>query len=191
MTWRGSCSSSETQFCKNQLIHALRSRVCFSFSLSCAAPHSFTLPSSCHCASSILRVSAPYLFKGRKSMQISSSGFQCVAPREDSACGGHSFTAAPPITFFPLLQDRCMYTVTERTQFTATAAWLSLQFLFLNKGTYLHLSFQGRKSDSSKDARNASTVCSLSNVIWMLFVVAGIRHKCWGSRCLRLLLLTV
>lgn len=66
-------------------------------------------------------------------MQISSSGFQCVVPREDSACGGHSFTAAPPITFFPLLQDRCMYTVTERTQFTATAAWLSLQFFFLIK----------------------------------------------------------
>lgn len=126
-------------------------------------------------------------------MQISSSGFQCVVPREDSAWGGHSFTAAPPITFFPLLQDCCMYTVTERTQFTATAAWLSFQlffFFFFNKGTYLHLSFQGRKSDSSKDARNASAVCSLSNVTWMLYVVAGIRHKCWGSRCLTLLLLT-
>lgn len=123
-------------------------------------------------------------------MQIRSSGFQCLVHREDSAWGGHSFTAAPPIIFFPLLQNCCMYTVTERTQFTATAAWLYLQlFFFFYKGTYLHLSFQGRKSDSSKDLCNASTVCSLSNVTWMLYIVAGIRHKCCDSRCIMLLLL--
>lgn len=63
-------------------------------------------------------------------MQIRSSGFQCLVHREDSAWGGHSFTAAPPIIFFPLLQNCCMYTVTERTQFTATAAWLYLQLFF-------------------------------------------------------------
>lgn len=49
---------------------------------------------------------------------------------QDSAWGGHSFTAAPPIIFFPLLQNCCMYTVTERTQFTASAAWLYLQLFF-------------------------------------------------------------
>lgn len=62
-------------------------------------------------------------------------------------------------------------------------------FFFFYKGTYLHLSFQGRKSDSSKDLCNASTVCSLSNVTWMLYIVAGIRHKCCDSRCIMLLLL--
>lgn len=121
-------------------------------------------------------------------MQIRSSGFQCLVHRKDSAWGGHSFTATPPITSFPLLQNCCMYTVTERTQFTSTAAWLYLQ-LFFYKGTYLHLSFQGRKSDSSKDACNASTVCSLSNVTWMLYIVSGIRHRCCDSRFLMLLLL--
>lgn len=72
-------------------------------------------------------------------MQIRSSGFQCLVHREDSAWGGHSFTAAPPIIFFPLLQNCCMYTVTERTQFTTTAAWLYLQLFFIKELTSICL----------------------------------------------------
>lgn len=66
---------------------------------------------------------------------------------------------------------------------------LVLLTTFSYKGTYLHLSFQGRKPDSFKDACNASTVCSLSNVTRMLYIVSGIGHKRCDSRCLMLLLL--
>lgn len=106
---------------------------------------------------------------------------------EDSAWGGHSFTAAPPIIFFPYCRTAvCIQWLKGLNLLQLLPAFT---YNFFYKGTYLHLSFQGRKSDSSKDVCNASTVCSLSNVTWMLYIVAGIRRKCCDARCLTLLLL--
>ena len=89
---------------------------------------------------------------------------------------------------FPLIAE-LLYVYSDWKDSIYCNCCLALLTTFFYKGTYLHLSFQGRKSDSSKDVCNASTVCSLSNVTWMLYIVAGIRHKCCDSRCLTLLLL--
>ena len=90
--------------------------------------------------------------------------------------------------YFPLIAE-LPYVHSDWTDSIYRNCCLALLTTFFYKGTYLHLSFQGRKSDSSKEVCNASTVCSLSNVTWMLYIVAGIRHKCCDSRCLPLLLL--
>lgn len=106
-------------------------------------------------------------------MQIRGTGSPCLIHKENSASGGHSFTAAPPIIFFPLLQNCCMYTVTERTQFTATAAWFYLQLSL--KGDLPSISLNKVGSLILLKTCNASSVCSLSDPTIMTCIVVRIR----------------
>lgn len=88
----------------------------------------------------------------------------------------------------PLIAE-LLYVYSSRKDSIDFNCCLVLLTTFSYKGTYLHLSLEGRKPDSSKDACNASSVCSLSNVTGMRYIVAGTGRKCCDSRCLWLLLL--
>lgn len=74
---------------------------------------------------------------------------------------------------FPLLQNCCMYTVTERTQFTATAAWFYLQLSV--KGDLPSVCLVKVGSLILLKTCNTSTVFSLSDATIVMHIVVSIR----------------
>lgn len=184
-TWRGSCSSSEQQRCRvSAPSRAPRSPLALRAPLRCprSSTHPLTLPF----------FSPPLLFfflffypcapvpvnlNVSVQVEIIHANQRHWLPVLDSqrelsfrrslvhSCSSHYI--------FPLLQNYCMYTVTERTQFTATAAWLYLQLSL--KGDLPSITLAKVGSLILLKTCNASSVCSLSDPTIMMHIVVRIR----------------
>lgn len=109
VTWRGSCSSSEVQLCLCCVPRWASALLCSSLlSFAPALLPSFTYFSSPQPPPFFFfNLCAPVPVNLNVSVQVEiihanqSTGSQCSIHKENSASGGHSFTAAPPIIFFP------------------------------------------------------------------------------------------